>query len=588
MFDWLIGYLGKERTATTVNDVFDVVSCQALLRLLRLRQAGHPVLIFEEIFNNRRRGWGDASLGEPQQLEVVRLFFREVVYNHLEQAELKEDVWDVLPEIQERWWDVATAKVAVKAALAPLQKAVPGTLAAVVNDQGHTGFPVSQLVGRHQKRRQMRMQNSFFDASTALLDSVVQAWQKQTRDNRAQLVCQLISMASASVAAPEETNILPFCIGSFKYHALPWRTYNDFPVFWARGQKDEDFWLFKRDDAEGFQCNYGEKFQGSRPLCRTRDAPWLVVKRCWEWFDKNTGEWKPWHVETTSSASPGVPSDGEPQSGLPVSTASVCGEQAAKRRRIEAKATPDEFSFYIGPKKDKRRYKYYAVPQLECGGFPVFRAEGQKDEDPFWLFKRDDDEGFQCNYGPEFETSTPKFRTLRPAHLPGKHAWEHFVKKSGEWTKCGDFETTHGSQVPSVCSNFSASQPDSAVDERRVVPVDDLRYSQWSISSSFSDGKSFQRLIDQLNAGELNPLNEAFLCLDAFILDGKIHSVDNRRLYCLKIHQQEKRFCLGQLFVRVRVLGDFDKTHPSFGLFYRLVGRCMVNGGKDIKTHWKR
>lgn len=28
--------------------------CQALLRLLRLRQAGHPVLIFEELFNNRR------------------------------------------------------------------------------------------------------------------------------------------------------------------------------------------------------------------------------------------------------------------------------------------------------------------------------------------------------------------------------------------------------------------------------------------------------------------------------------------------------------------------------------------------------
>eukprot|EP00913_Durusdinium_trenchii_P011571 g10865.t1 len=27
--------------------------CQALLRLLRLRQAGHPVLIFEELFNNR-------------------------------------------------------------------------------------------------------------------------------------------------------------------------------------------------------------------------------------------------------------------------------------------------------------------------------------------------------------------------------------------------------------------------------------------------------------------------------------------------------------------------------------------------------
>lgn len=89
-------------------------SCHALLRLLRLRQAGHPVLIFEEIFNNRplflcKKGEG-INPGDEFQ----------VAYNHLEQAELKEDIWDVLPEIQ----DVATAKVAVKQALAPLQEAL--------------------------------------------------------------------------------------------------------------------------------------------------------------------------------------------------------------------------------------------------------------------------------------------------------------------------------------------------------------------------------------------------------------------------------------------------------------------------------
>ncbi|CAK9114574.1 Exportin-2 (Exp2) (Cellular apoptosis susceptibility protein) (Chromosome segregation 1-like protein) (Importin-alpha re-exporter) [Durusdinium trenchii] len=84
--------------------------CQALLRLLRLRQAGHPVLIFEELFNNRPLFLCKRSEGINPGDEF------QVAYNHLDQAELKEDVWDVLPEIQ----DVPTAKVAVKQALAQL------------------------------------------------------------------------------------------------------------------------------------------------------------------------------------------------------------------------------------------------------------------------------------------------------------------------------------------------------------------------------------------------------------------------------------------------------------------------------------
>eukprot|EP00434_Breviolum_minutum_P013762 symbB.v1.2.012139.t1/scaffold829.1/size159244/9 len=88
--------------------------CQALLRLLRLRQAGHPILIFEELFNNRPLFLCKKAEGINPGEEF------QVAYNHLEQAELKEDIWDVLPEIQ----DVACAKVAVKAALAPLQQAL--------------------------------------------------------------------------------------------------------------------------------------------------------------------------------------------------------------------------------------------------------------------------------------------------------------------------------------------------------------------------------------------------------------------------------------------------------------------------------
>lgn len=88
--------------------------CRSLLRLLRLRQHGLSVLMFEELFNGRPificRRSEEISPGDEY----------EAAYNQLSHAETKPDVWDVLPHIQ----DVATAKEAVKAALGPLQPAL--------------------------------------------------------------------------------------------------------------------------------------------------------------------------------------------------------------------------------------------------------------------------------------------------------------------------------------------------------------------------------------------------------------------------------------------------------------------------------
>lgn len=64
--------------------------CQALLRLLRLRQAGHAVLIFEELFNHRPLFFCKRSEGLNPGDEF------QVAYNHLEQAELKEDVFGLI------------------------------------------------------------------------------------------------------------------------------------------------------------------------------------------------------------------------------------------------------------------------------------------------------------------------------------------------------------------------------------------------------------------------------------------------------------------------------------------------------------
>ncbi|CAJ1408213.1 unnamed protein product [Effrenium voratum] len=141
--------------------------CQALLKLLRLRQFGLPVLIFEELFSGRPlflcRRHEDINPGDEFQ----------VSFNHLEHAELKEDVWDVLPEIQ----DVPSAKLAVKAALAPLQQA----LAQV---EGMSQALEDLLKCRERQRRQQRLAKSFCSAASAILETVVQAWVQATQDNR--------------------------------------------------------------------------------------------------------------------------------------------------------------------------------------------------------------------------------------------------------------------------------------------------------------------------------------------------------------------------------------------------------------------
>jgi hypothetical protein len=76
-----------------------------------------------------------------------------------------------------------------------------------------------------------------------------------------------------------------------------------------------------------------------------------------------------------------------------------------------------------------------------------------------------------------------------------------------------------------------------------TLPVSDVLYTQHSISSRFRDGRVLQDLIAELVSWRTDPISEETLVLSAFVYyesDGqrKVHSLENRRLYCLKHHQR--------------------------------------------------
>jgi hypothetical protein len=94
------------------------------------------------------------------------------------------------------------------------------------------------------------------------------------------------------------------------------------------------------------------------------------------------------------------------------------------------------------------------------------------------------------------------------------------------------------------------------------VYVDQLEYTQASCGKCFKNGWPLQKLIDELNSGEVDPLRHPDLELEVVRkLHGRhyrYYSNDNRRLYCLKEHQQhvEPR--------KVRVSAKLYDWSPAF------------------------
>ena len=73
---------------------------------------------------------------------------------------------------------------------------------------------------------------------------------------------------------------------------------------------------------------------------------------------------------------------------------------------------------------------------------------------------------------------------------------------------------------------------------RRIVPVDEIRFIQDTIGETFKDGRFLKDLIAALIHGEVHPLKDEFLCLDVVLYRGRLRSMNNRRLYCLKEFQR--------------------------------------------------
>jgi len=107
--------------------------------------------------------------------------------------------------------------------------------------------------------------------------------------------------------------------------------------------------------------------------------------------------------------------------------------------------------------------------------------------------------------------------------------------------------------------------------QRSVVQHPDvagIRFSQNSVDNKFTDGKSMEDLIAKLRSGEartgeIGPptiagpkylvmfrVGRHFASLFAFLQEGDVVTLDNRRLHCMKVHKDRCSCCLHNIRIR--------------------------------------
>merc|ERR1712224_916960 len=108
-----------------------------------------------------------------------------------------------------------------------------------------------------------------------------------------------------------------------------------------------------------------------------------------------------------------------------------------------------------------------------------------------------------------------------------------------------------------------------------VVTIDSVLQTHNDISGQFGNGKGFDELVIQLDNGFIDPLAVPFLKLDVFEWPGRgLYSINNRRLYCLKVHQDHMRPFNHTVRINVRIYplpqGFADlMAHPAYEKFMR-------------------
>merc|ERR1712039_1070507 len=95
------------------------------------------------------------------------------------------------------------------------------------------------------------------------------------------------------------------------------------------------------------------------------------------------------------------------------------------------------------------------------------------------------------------------------------------------------------------------------------VPLDEIRYTQASINWKFRCGKTLTELIMRLDQGdpECDPHKANFLLLGAIRVSGVHFSLDNRRLFCLKQHQEYQRVLQPCFKLLLRLLATVENMH---------------------------
>jgi len=127
-----------------------------------------------------------------------------------------------------------------------------------------------------------------------------------------------------------------------------------------------------------------------------------------------------------------------------------------------------------------------------------------------------------------------------PLNRPSWLAAESSAKGGGqrvtreEWDECKYTEEEEEWHVEEKPSSSSRSGRDF------WVPVDDVGFTQNSISPKFTDGKEFEDLIQGLLCRRIK-LSEQFLRFPVVKIAGHWHSANNRRLYCVKQYQERLR-----------------------------------------------
>ena len=95
-----------------------------------------------------------------------------------------------------------------------------------------------------------------------------------------------------------------------------------------------------------------------------------------------------------------------------------------------------------------------------------------------------------------------------------------------------DYNTYFVGDNAVLVHNYPGSDIDDNIRQSTNVDPQDIRFSQDSISSRFKNGNSVSDTIDKLKTGELTAKD--FPNIRVVKRDGKLYTLDNRRLYCFK------------------------------------------------------